>query len=168
MTEKRVKQMKNDKLHGFAFRDSRIASSANDCHILLADSRVLHIINEISKVYADIFMWFSFISHNEEAVSKGFSRETMTLLYDNKSDINGGIEINFYIWGSDKLEIDTIAVTEHDTDSENENGICQSWYIANANTESIADDLMQLLDVYFAQDFEAFYEAVENYEASPL
>ena len=151
-------QLSEDRLHGFKRKVGRY--DEHKCIRLFVDEKIMFIINKIAENYADIFIWFAFAGHdgNDKDVKAGFSREQMTLFYMDKDDINGGMEINFYIWNKNIKEIEIMAVTAHDTNSENEATYNKSWKLRGKSKEEVWSEISKVLTAYKAHGIKGLIE----------
>ena len=120
--------MWNDRLHGFKRRDA--TTNEDLCVKLYADKRIIRLLNEIAKEYGDMFEWVCFCGAENETINCEAPNEQMTLYYDDKDSVNGGMEINFYLWGDNKRVIEIVAMTGHETDGDNEMVFTREWNIS--------------------------------------
>ena len=126
-------ELLDDRLHGFRRRETAI--NEHLCATLFADKAVMHIISEIAKEYADMFVWTCFTRVDDEKVigSGLFAREQMTLFYDDKSSLNGGMEINFYLRDENKVIVEIVAMSAHESGNDDEQVFNKKWELNEDN-----------------------------------
>lgn len=116
----------------FGFKRGELATQEHPCPVLFKDKKIAYILGEMAKEYSDIFEWHFFGgTENEQSVEKGFAREQMTLFYDDKKSENGGIEINFYLWGDNRRVVEILAMTDNET--ENEEVFNNEWDVSTCS-----------------------------------
>jgi len=140
-----------DSLHGFKFRDIRTAASAEECADLLTDNSFISVINRIAEKYHDLFLWWFFMNTEEKM--------SASLFYLNTNDINGGVEVEFSSWKDDSIKDVTIfASTKHDTGLSDAYDYVHSWDLEKVNTDTVACELLSLIETYLTEDFIKLYD----------